>query len=119
MAPLLKTDPLMRNVLAIRDTLGVEVARQHIKKGAPKRCQSQGYFSHGDLTGRQAIVAFIKAQPQMTPEEWKKWQAMGDQEFKTNIGRFHASACGSTAFKLARDPAVRAAMQLNADQAVS
>ena len=52
MAPLLKTDPLMRNVLAIRDALGVEVARQHIKKGAPKRCQSQGYFSHGDLSCR-------------------------------------------------------------------
>ena len=64
MAPLLKTDPLMRNLLAIRDALGVEVvtvARQHIEKAAPKRCQAQCYFSQGDLTGRQAIVAFIKA----------------------------------------------------------
>ena len=117
MAPLVKTDTLMRNVLVIRDALGVEVARQHIEKDAPKRCQSQSYFSQGDLTGWQAVAMFIKAQPQMTPEEWKKWQAMTDKEFKTNIKNFHASACESSAFKMARDPAHRGAKELNADQA--
>ena len=87
-----------QSVLAIRDAqaLGVEVARQHTEKDAPKRCQAQSYFSRGDLTGRQAIVAFIKAQPQMTPKEWEKWQAMSAKDFMLKHSK-HITLSMSTA----------------------